>query len=85
MPEVEILLERPASLTPELRAWILHRLGSGGAVFTRSRSSNGRAAVRLRVELQADSDEAIQEEVTDLLTDLRLLGLHPTLPSERVV
>jgi hypothetical protein len=84
MPEVLIRLERPA-LTPELRAWISHRVGSGRAILTRSRSSlNGRSAMLLRVEVEADSSAAIDEEVEDLLTDLRLLGLHPTLASEQL-
>jgi hypothetical protein len=46
-------------------------------------SSSERAAMLLRVEVQADSDDQIDEEVEDLLTDLRLLGLRPTLVSEQ--
>jgi hypothetical protein len=80
--EVLIRLERPASVTPELRAWINHRLGVGRAVLTRSRiNGSARAAMLLRVELQVDSDAAMEEAVADLLTDLRLLGLRPTLLS----
>jgi hypothetical protein len=79
-----IRLERPALLTPELRAWIHSRFGLGRAVLMRSRlSSSERAAMLLRVEVQADSDDQIDEEVEDLLTDLRLLGLRPTLVSEQ--
>jgi hypothetical protein len=86
VPEVLILLERPASLTPELRAWISHRPGSGRVVLTRSRlNGSDRPSVLLRVEVDSDSDDALREEVTDLLTDLRLLGLRPTLLSEQAV
>jgi hypothetical protein len=39
----------------------------------------------LRVELQSESDDQTQEEVVDLMADLRLLGLRPTLLSEQAV
>jgi hypothetical protein len=85
MPEVLISLERPALLTPELRAWINHRPGSGRALLTRSRLDGSTPTLLLRVELDADTDEAVDEEVTDLMTDLRLLGLRPALVSQQVV
>jgi hypothetical protein len=85
MPEVLISLERPALLTPELRAWINHRLGSGRALLTRSRLNGSTPTLMLRVELDADTDEAVDEEVIDLMTDLRLLGLRPALVSQQVV
>jgi hypothetical protein len=82
MSEVVIRLERPASLTPELRAWINHRLGSGRAVLSRSRlNGSGPRDLLLRVELASKSDDAAHEEVTDLMTDLRLLGLRPAVVS----
>ena len=84
MAQVLIRLERPASLTPELRAWINHRLGMGRAVLMRSRlGSSDRPAMLLRVDVQPGPDESMDEEVTDLLTDLRLLGLRPSLVSEQ--
>jgi hypothetical protein len=84
--QVLIRLERPASLTPELRAWINHRLGLGRAVLMRSRlGSANRAAMLLRVDVQANSHDGMDEEVADLLTDLRLLGLRPTLVTEQAV
>ena len=83
VPDVLIRLDRPA-LTPELRAWISHRLGSGRVALTRSRiDGSTRAAMLLRVELPASSEESMQEDIEDLVTDLRLLGLHPTLLSEQ--
>jgi|GEM_PF-3327097 len=78
--EVLILLERPASLTPELRAWINQRAGSGRAVLTRGRvNGSDRPSVMLRVEIESDSEDEAEDEVADLITDLRLLGLRPTL------
>ena len=84
MAEVHILLERPASLTPELRAWINHRLGYGRVVLTRGQiDGSDRSGLLLRVELSAESEAAREDELVDLLTDLRLLGLRPTLLSEQ--
>jgi hypothetical protein len=79
--EILIRLERPASLTPELRVWIEQRLAGGRAVFlARSRPGrSGPADLVLRFE---EPESEPQEDVTDLLTDLRLLGLRPTLVSE---
>ncbi|MBV8941188.1 MAG: hypothetical protein JO321_09240 [Solirubrobacterales bacterium] len=86
MPEVLIRLERPASLTPELRAWIRQRLGSGRALLTRRRlNGSDPGALLLRVEVAPDARAGVQEEVADLMTDLRLLGLRPTLVSEPVI
>ena len=86
MPEVLIQLERPALLTPELRAWIGQRLGSGRVALTRSRlDGSTRGAMLLRVEVPADSETSTKDTVDELLTDLRLLGLRPTLAREQVV
>lgn len=85
MSEVLIRLERPALLTPELRAWLADRMGGGRAVLARERANGSdRGALLLRVELR-DSNGGAQEEVTDLMTDLRLLGLRPGLVSEQMV
>jgi hypothetical protein len=82
--EVVIRLERPAMLTPELRAWISHRLGAGRAVLTRGRlNGSERGSLLLRVQMSSPA-EAADEEVAELMTDLRLLGLRPTLVSEQV-
>jgi hypothetical protein len=80
MPEVVIRLERPATLTPELRAWISHRFGPSRALLSRSRSEGpGESTLLLRVRIDAESPRKLEEEIGDLLTDLRLLGLSPTL------
>ena len=83
MEEVLIRLERP-SLTPELRAWIAH-LGAGRAVLTRGRvTGSDRSSLLLRVEMNPGTG-GVDEEIAELMTDLRLLGLRPTLVSEMVV
>jgi hypothetical protein len=79
--EIAIALGRPA-LTPEVRAWINHRPGARRPVLTRERGSDaGRGAVLLRLDVEADSEADVQDEVESLLTDLRMLGLRPTLLS----
>jgi len=89
MAEVTIRLERPALLTPELRAWLADRMTrhpAHRAVLTRERTNGSdRGALLLRVEVQGESNNGMQEEVTDLMTDLRLLGLRPALVSEQLV
>lgn len=78
--EVQIRLERPAALTPELRAWIGSRLGAGKAVLARARQAGGGPGeLILRVEVALPTPEEVSDEVSDLITDLRLLGLRPTL------
>lgn len=85
MPEVLIRLERPALLTPELRAWLADRMDRGRAVLARERTNGSdRGALLLRVEIGDDSDDEVQDEVGDLMTDLRLLGLRPALVSEQL-
>jgi hypothetical protein len=85
MPEVLIRLERPALLTPELRAWLADRMDGGRAVLARERTNGSdRGALLLRVEMASDSDDDVQDEVGDLMTDLRLLGLRPALVSEQL-
>jgi hypothetical protein len=85
MPEVLIRLERPALLTPELRAWLADRMDGGRAVLARERTNGSdRGALLLRVEIGDDSDDEVQDEVGDLMTDLRLLGLRPALVSEQL-
>lgn len=86
MAEILIRLKRPALLTPELRAWLADRVDGGRAVLARERANGSdRGALLLRVEVGDDSDEGVHDQVADLLTDLRLLGLRPALVSEQMV
>jgi hypothetical protein len=86
MAEILIRLQRPAFLTPELRAWLADRMDGGRAVLARERTNGSdRGALLLRVEVPREYDEAVEDEVADLMTDLRLLGLRPALVSEQLV
>ena len=86
MAEVLIRLQRPALLTPELRAWLADRMDGGRATLARERANGSdRGALLLRVEVPGVSDDAVESEVADLITDLRLLGLRPALVSEQLV
>jgi hypothetical protein len=85
MSEVLIRLQRPALLTPELRAWLADRMNGGRAVLSRERTNGSdRGDLLLRVEIGAHPNDGVQEEVADLMTDLRLLGLRPALVSEQL-
>jgi hypothetical protein len=85
MSEVLIRLQRPALLTPELRAWLADRMNGGRAVLSRERTNGSdRGDLLLRVEIGNGSNNGVHEEVADLMTDLRLLGLRPALVSEQL-
>jgi len=86
MAEVLIRLQRPAFVTPELRAWLADRVQEGRAVLARERANGSdHGGLLLRLDVANGSRDAVQEEVTDLMTDLRLLGLRPALVSEQLV
>jgi hypothetical protein len=77
--EIAIALGRPA-LTPEVRAWINHRPGARRPVLTRGREDGlARGAALLRIDVEAGSEAEVQDEIESLMTDLRMLGLRPTL------
>ena len=79
MTEIAIALGRPA-ITPEVRAWLNHRSGASRPVLTRGREAGlARGAVLLRIDLPAGSEAEVEDEVESLMTDLRMLGLRPTL------
>lgn len=82
MTEIAIELDRPA-LTPEVRAWLSNRGGHSRPVLTRGHLAGlSRGAVLLRIDVPASSKDALRDEVESLITDLRMLGLRPTLLSE---
>ena len=84
--EALIALQRPAVMTAEMRAWISHRARDGKPALALGRAAGSeRGSLLLRVELRSDSPDAAEEELTDLLTDMRLLGLRPTLVTDRVL
>ena len=86
MAEVLIRLERPARLTPELRAWLADWMNGGQAILSRGPANgSNRSRLVLRVEVPGATDQAVQNGIADLMTDLRLLGLRPALVSDPLV
>lgn len=77
-----ISFERPESMTEsEMRAWITER----GRVRPPERDPEkaggaGTGALLLCVDVQADG-KAAEEQLTDLMMDMRLLGLRPSVVS----
>jgi hypothetical protein len=80
--EVLISFSRPASLgESEMRAWIAERARDRGTALMLAKPDDSSLRV-LRVRMHAASHEALQEEVTDLMLDMRLLGLRPSVLAE---
>ncbi len=81
MAEVLISCERPPTLTAaQMHAWVIDRalLCQRALVLSGPDGSTGDGLV-LRVEVDDDALEAAQEELTDLMMDMRLLGLRPAV------
>jgi hypothetical protein len=77
--EVLISFSRPASLAEsEMRAWIAERARSRGPALSLGRPDESRQHM-LRVQMHADSSESAEEQLTDLMLDMRLLGLRPSV------
>lgn len=79
-----ISFRRPTSMSKsEMRAWVSDRAQTRGPALTLDETdhSDGRAAMLLRVEVQSDSIEAAEEQLEDLMLDMRLLGLRPAVLS----
>ena len=81
MIERLISFQRPRSMSDaEMRAWIAERTRAGRSTLTIG-EAGGRDpdGLVLRVDLRADSVEAADEQLADLMLDMRLLGLRPSL------
>jgi hypothetical protein len=77
--EVLIAFSRPASLgESEMRAWIAERARERGPALILGRPDPASQHV-LRVRMHGESVEAAEEQLTDLMLDMRLLGLRPAL------
>jgi hypothetical protein len=78
-----ISFERPASLTEsEMRAWITERAHTRQLVLALDGPDrSGREPPVLRVEVEEDSLETAEEQLTELMLDMRLLGLRPVVLS----
>jgi hypothetical protein len=81
--EVLISLNRPASMSDsDLQAWISQQATGHepAPVLSRRHPSDG-PALLLRVALGAASAGGADERLADLMMDMRLLGLRPTIVS----
>lgn len=83
MTEVLIAFRRPASMSAsELRTWVSAlKLGCGRALAVSGAEGASADELRLRVEMYDGAAETAEEELTDLMTDMRLLGLRPAVVS----
>ena len=66
----------------EMRSWITKRAAGGQpALALRGRDGSSNQARLLRAELHAESIESADEQLADLIMDMRLLGLRPSVVS----
>lgn len=81
MSEVLIAFRRPPSMSAsELRTWVSAlRLGCGRGLALSGSEGSSAAELRLRVQFDDRAGKAAEEELTDLMTDMRLLGLRPAV------
>jgi hypothetical protein len=79
MDEVLISFSRPVSLgESEMRAWIAERSRHLGPSLSLGRADHTRQHT-LRVRMHMDGGESAEEQLTDLMLDMRLLGLRPAV------
>ena len=79
MDEVLISFSRPASLgESEMRAWIAERVRERGPSLSLGRADHTRRHT-LRVRMHMTGAESAEEQLTDLMLDMRLLGLRPAV------
>jgi len=77
--EVLISFSRPPSLgESEMRAWIAERARGRGPALILGRPDHSSHHV-LTVRMHGESVEAAEEQLTDLMLDMRLLGLRPAV------
>jgi hypothetical protein len=79
---VELLIgfDRPESLPDsELRSWIDERDRTGRPALALGRAVGGRTSELLWVTAASDAMATAEDQVADLILDMRLLGLRPTV------
>jgi hypothetical protein len=83
--EVLISFHRPASMSKsEMRAWVSERARVGQPAVALGAASGAESdPLVLRVEVREDRMEAAEEQLADLMMDMRLLGLRPAIVSPR--
>jgi hypothetical protein len=83
--EVLIAFERPASMSKsEMRTWVSERGRAGPPAIALGGADGAEGDDRvLRVDVRGDSTGAVEDLLADLMMDMRLLGLRPTIVSCR--
>lgn len=83
MVEVLIGFDRPESMSEaEMRDWLDHRARDGGPTLAWGRAAGPPTHHLLWVTAAPDSRSAEEDQIADLLLDMRLLGLRPTLMAD---
>jgi hypothetical protein len=81
MAEMVIAFRQPPSLTPrQMHAWVIDwALERQRALVLSGPEEAPSHGFLLRVRVDDDAPEAAQEELTDLMTEMRLLGFRPAV------
>ncbi len=85
MAEVVIAFHRPGSMSAsEMRAWVIDRalVRQRALVLSIPEPALGEG-MRLRVEIDDSAADAADEELSDLMMDMRLLGFRPAVVAPR--
>ncbi len=80
MAEFLIGFARPASMSEaEMRSWIEQRGGAGQPGLALGRARGADDHEHLWVTATADAVSTVEDQIADLILDMRLLGLRPTV------
>ena len=79
MAEVVIAFQRPPQMSPsQLDEWVSDvTLAGQRALAVSAPEESADDGLRLRVQIDDDAVQTSVEELADLMTDMRLLGLRP--------
>jgi hypothetical protein len=79
--ELLITFARHSSISEtEMRGWVSERARAGPPAITLDETDRGESnPLVLRVEVREDCTEAVEDQLAELLMDMRLLGLRPTV------
>lgn len=85
MAEIVIAFRRPASMTTsEMRAWVVDRaIGRPSALTVSVPEASVGQGFRLRVETDDGAAEIAEDQLSELMMDMRLLGFHPAVVSSQ--
>ena len=85
MAEVVIAFKRPPSMTAsEMRAWVIDRaLVRQRALALSVPEASWGQGFRLCVEIDDDAGETAEEELGELMMDMRLLGFQPAVVAQQ--